>query len=86
MNYISNTFFAAIQNLSNGIRNSEMGLQAMKRNMIQTIKLLQAQHVNNLFKKLCERKVGNAETEQLCKKLCRLIPNKSKTLVEIVTE
>ena len=78
---VSNTFLASIQTLSEQCRATE---EAMKRNMIQTQKLLHAEYVNDLFNKLRKMKIGNAQTEELSKRMCRTLPKKRKTLVEMM--
>ena len=49
--------------------------------MIQTQKLLHAEYVNDLFSKLRKMKIGNAQTEELSKRMCRTLPKRRKTLV-----
>ena len=68
MKDISDTFLQETQRLSEQCQDAG---EAMRRNMVQTQKLLHAQYVNNLFRKLKMKKVGNAETEELGKRMCK---------------
>ena len=62
MRVISNTFLAQIRTISEQQANVE---NAMKRNMIQTKKLLHAEYAQDLFNKLRKIRIGNAKTEEL---------------------
>ena len=83
MKDISNTFLADIQRLAEQCQDAE---EAMRRNMIQTRKLLHAQYVNNLFRTLRMKKIGNAETEELSKRICKEIKSRTRTLVNTVIQ
>ena len=83
MKDISNTFLADIQRLAEQCQDAE---EAMRRNMIQTRKLLHAQYVNDLFKTLRMKKIGNAETEELSKRICKEIKLRTRTLVNTVIQ
>ena len=82
MRDVSDTFLQQMEKLSGQCPDTE---EAMRRNMTQTQKLLHAQYVNDLFKRLIMKKVSNAETEELGKRICKTIKKRTRTLIGIIT-
>ena len=82
MKDISHTFLVEVDRLAEQCQDTE---EAIRRNMIQTRKLLHAQYVNDLFRKLMMKNIGNAETEELSQRTCKNIKSRTRTMVNIVT-
>ncbi len=56
--------------ISNRTTNPAMVLEAMKRTMSSTMKLLRERYVSDLFAKLCKKKIGTNAVENHCKRAC----------------
>ena len=81
---ISNTLLTSITNLSENCRNPERALEVMKHTMTKTLKHIHARYIMDLFRTLIKQKIGNKKTEDLSKRICTDIPERNRTLVNII--
>ena len=67
-------FLASIKRISQKCTKPEEVLEAMKRTMRQTIKLIHARYVVDLLQDLTKRGIGTNSVENRCKDICIDLP------------
>ena len=75
---LSNTFLASAHEISSLCTKPEEVLEAMKRAMKQTIKLVHVRYVVDLLQELARRRIGTNSVENGCKDLCKDLPPRRK--------
>jgi hypothetical protein len=82
---LSKVFLAATTDISNNCGNPEQVLAAMRHTMKQTVKLLNAYHVADLFGDILRKKLPTTSVESLCCKLCMGLPSgQRRTLINTI--
>ena len=82
---LTNSFMVSANIISNTSTNPAMVLEAMKRTMSSSMKLLKGRYVFDLFTKLCNKKVGTNAMVNQCKRICSGLPRgREQSMLEIV--
>ena len=83
---ISRCFLASAQELSTQSTNRNMVYEAMKRVMKKSLEYRHSVHIKNLYGNLKKDGIGTTTVEELCKRICRTLPeHRTRTLVKIIT-
>ena len=75
---LSNAFMAETLYIAKWMSNPDRALQAMRRMMRQTTKLLRAEYVVDLFENLCKQNTPLRSVKLQSEKMCTKLPKKHK--------